>query len=197
MWRGVLNVVRQPGDWAVVFALTGLSGSLSVGLAAEGRRPDIVIILADDMGYGDPHCFNARSKIATPNIDRLADEGMRFRDAHAAGPLCHPSRYGLITGRYPFRTDISRWPQHPLIAQDQVTIASLLHQQGYHTAMIGKWHLGFEEKGYDQPLRGGPVDRGFDTFFGFRASTDISPFFFIRGDRAVVPPTATIAEHHS
>jgi len=122
---------------------------------------------------------------------------MRFTDAHAPGPLCHPSRYGLMTGRYPFRTEISRWPRHPLIEKGQVTIASLLRQQGYHTAMVGKWHLGFDEHGYDQPLRGGPVDCGFDTFFGLRASTDIPPFFYIRGDRAVTPPTGHIAEHHS
>jgi arylsulfatase A len=165
--------------------------------AAETKKPDIVIILADDLGYGDPHCFNTRSKIPTPNIDRLASAGMRFTDAHAAGPLCHPSRYGLVTGRFPFRTDVSRWPRHPLIEKGQVTIASLLRQEGYHTAMVGKWHLGFEEHGYEQPLRGGPVDCGFDTFFGLRASTDIPPFFYIRGTQAVRPPTEHIEEHHS
>ena len=114
--------------------------------ATEAKQPNIVIILVDDMGYGDPHCFNPQSKIATPNIDRLAREGMRFTDAHAPGPLCHPSRYGLMTGRYPFRTDISRWPKQPLIEKGQVTIASLLRDQGYHTAMVGKWHLGFREE---------------------------------------------------
>lgn len=71
-------------------------------------KPNIVILLVDDMGYGDPGCYNPRSKIATPNIDRLAREGLRFTDAHAPGPLCHPSRYGLMTGRYPFRTDVTR-----------------------------------------------------------------------------------------
>jgi arylsulfatase A-like enzyme len=164
------------------------------GLSA---KPNIVIILADDMGYGDPQCFNPQSKIATPHIDRLAREGMRFTDAHAPGPLCHPSRYGLITGRYPFRTDVSLWPKQPLIEKGQTTIASLLHHQGYHTAMVGKWHLGFREAGYDQPLRGGPVDCGFDSFFGLRASTDIAPYFFIRDDHAIAPPTDHIAEHHS
>ncbi|MCF8176844.1 MAG: arylsulfatase [Burkholderiaceae bacterium] len=160
-------------------------------------NPNIVIILVDDMGYGDPACCNPQSKIATPNIDRLAREGMRFTDAHAPGPLCHPSRYGLMTGRYPFRTDITRWPTQPLIEKGQVTIASLLRDQGYHTAMVGKWHLGFRENGYDQPLPGGPVDCGFDSFFGLRASTDIPPYFYIRGNRAVKPPTDHIAENHS
>jgi arylsulfatase A len=160
-------------------------------------KPNIVIILVDDMGYGDPGCYNPRSKIATPHIDRLAEEGMRFTDAHAPGALCHPSRYGLITGRYPFRTDTSKWPEQPLIDEDQVTIASLLRDSGYATAMVGKWHLGFAENGYDKPLPGGPADRGFNQFFGIRASTDIPPYFYIRGDRAVTPPTDHIAASHS
>ena len=160
-------------------------------------KPNIVVLLVDDMGYGDPQCFNPQSKIATPHMDRLALEGMRFTDAHAPGPLCHPSRYGLMTGRYPFRTDITRWPAQPLIEPGQMTIATLLRDQGYHTAMVGKWHLGFHEKGHDRPLPGGPVDCGFDSFFGLRASTDISPYFYIRGHRAVTPPTNQIAENHS
>jgi arylsulfatase A len=102
-----------------------------------------------------------------------------------------------MTGRYPFRTDITRWPKEPLIDEDQTTIASMLRDQGYRTAMVGKWHLGFLENGYDQTLPGGPLDRGFDSFFGMRASTDIPPYFFIRGNRAVTPPTDHIAENHS
>ena len=157
----------------------------------------IVIILVDDMGYGDPGCYNPESKIPTPNIDQLSREGMRFTDAHAAGALCHPSRYGLITGRYPFRTDISVWRQKPIIEEDRVTVASLLKSRGYHTAMIGKWHLGFHENGYENPLPGGPVDRGFDSYFGIRASTDIPPYFYIRDDRAVAPPTDHIEKESS
>ncbi|MSU33970.1 MAG: arylsulfatase [Pedosphaera sp.] len=165
--------------------------------AAPGAQPNVLIILVDDMGYGDPGCYNPHSKIATPNIDRLAREGMRFTDAHAPGPLCHPSRYGLMTGRYPFRTDVSKWPKQPLIEEGQMTIASLLKSQGYRTAMVGKWHLGFRESGYDKVLPGGPADQGFDSFFGFRASTDIPPYFYLRGDRALTPPTNEIAEHHT
>lgn len=181
-------------SWRLCFCLL-LACFVRAALGAE--KPNIVILLVDDMGYGDARCYNPRSKIATPNIDRLAREGLRFTDAHAPGPLCHPSRYGLLTGRYPFRTDVSRWPKEPLIEAGQVTIASFLRDQGYHTAMVGKWHLGFRENGYDQPLPGGPVDCGFDSYFGLRASTDISPYFYIRGNRAVTPPTAHIAEHHS
>ena len=153
--------------------------------ATDGQRPNMVVILVDDMGYGYPTCFNSKSKIPTPHIDSLARDGMRFTDAHAPGPLCHMSRYGLMTGCYPFRTDVTVWPKQPLISPDQMTIASLAKSSGYRTAMVGKWHLGFLEDGYDKPLPGGPVDRGFDSFFGIRASTDIPPYFYIRGDRAV------------
>jgi arylsulfatase A len=159
--------------------------------------PNIVLILVDDMGYGDPGCYNPDSRIPTPNIDSLARDGMRFTDAHAPGPLCHMSRYGLLTGRYPFRTNVSPWRNQPLITEDQMTIASLLKSVGYRTAMVGKWHLGFEEAGYDRPLPGGPVDRGFDTYFGIRASTDIPPYFYIRGNKAVSPPTHQIEAHSS
>lgn len=169
----------------------------AAGAGHPSAKPNILVILADDMGYGDPGCFNPQSKIATPNIDRLASQGMRFTDAHAPGPLCHPSRYGLMTGRHPFRTDVSKWPEQPLIQEGQATVASVLKSQGYRTAMVGKWHLGFQESGYDKVLPGGPADRGFDSFFGFRASTDISPYFYVRGNRAVAPPTDVIAEHHT
>ena len=178
----------------MVLVSFGSSWSLDIraAAAAHSKSPNIVIILVDDMGYGDAECYNSESKIPTPTINQLARDGMRFTDAHAAGPLCHMSRYGLLTGRYPFRTDVSRWPNHPLITSHQITIASLLASNNYETAMVGKWHLGFEENGYDQPLPGGPVDRGFDSFFGIRASTDIPPYFYIRDNQAVSPPTDTI-----
>ncbi len=177
--------------------LIALIGTVAFSALAQGADPNVLVILVDDMGYGDPGSFNPDSKIDTPNIDRLAREGMRFRDAHAPGPLCHMSRYGLMTGRYPFRTDVTQWPRHPLIADGQMTIASLLKSQGYQTAMVGKWHLGFEENGYENPLPGGPVDRGFDSYFGIRASTDIPPYFYIRGNKAISPPTDRIERRHS
>ena len=177
----------------VVLVSLGFSWPLGIRAAtAHAKSPNIVMILVDDMGYGDAQCYNSESKIPTPAINQLACDGMRFTDAHAAGPLCHMSRYGLLTGRYPFRTDVSLWPNQPLITSDQTTIASLLASSNYETAMVGKWHLGFEENGYDRPLPGGPVDRGFDSFFGIRASTDIPPYFYIRDNQAVSPPTDTI-----
>ncbi len=168
----------------------------SDGLSAADK-PNIVFIMVDDMGYGDPGCYNPESKIRTPQIDAVAAHGMRFTDAHAPGPLCHMSRFGLLTGQYPFRADVEGWRTKPSISPNQTTLASMLKQQGYHTAMVGKWHLGFAENGYDQPLPGGPVDVGFDSFFGIRASTDIPPYFYIRGDRAVEPPTVPIAARNT
>ena len=160
-------------------------------------KPNVVIILVDDMGYGDPGCFNSNSKIPTPNIDSLATDGMRFTDAHAPGPLCHVSRYGLMTGRYPWRTNVGRWPKNAVIEPNRLTLPAMMKSQGYHTAMVGKWHLGFDENGYDKPLPGGPVDRGFDSFFGIRASTDIPPYFYIRSDKAIAPPTNRIEARSS
>ncbi|HKK18220.1 MAG TPA: arylsulfatase [Opitutales bacterium] len=161
------------------------------------ERPNIVIILADDMGYGDAGCYNPDSKIPTPHINTLAEEGMRFTDAHSPGALCHPSRYGLLTGQYPFRTNVNVWRRQPVIKEDQTTIASLLKANGYHTAMVGKWHLGCTGGGVKRPVSGGPVDRGFDSFFGIRASTDIPPYYYIRDRQAVQSPTDRIKTNHS
>lgn len=166
---------------------------------ALAQPPNILLILVDDMGYGDPGCYNAESKILTPNIDRLADEGLRFTDAHASGPLCHVSRYGLMTGTYPWRTEFN-WRRQPIIEKGQETIASFLKSIGYRTAMVGKWHLGFAEKlveDYTGTLRGGPVDCGFESFFGIRASTDIPPYFYIRNNRAIMPPSEAIASSNT
>ena len=172
-----------------------------LSVAAESHcyaaSPNIVVILVDDMGYGDPGCFNAESGISTPNIDSIARDGMKFTDAHASGPLCHLSRYGLMTGRYPFRTNVGRWRKEPVIEADRQTLPSFLKTAGYRTAMVGKWHLGFAENGYENPLPGGPADRGFDSYFGIRASTDIPPYFYIRGNKAVSPPTDRIEDHYS
>lgn len=176
----------------LVLLLTGLSSQ-----ASGTPHPNILIILVDDMGYGDLCSYNPESKIPTPHLDKMAREGIRFTDAHAPGPLCHLSRYGLLTGRYPFRANTAAWRRQPSIEPGQLTLASLLRKKGYATSMVGKWHLGFAENGYDKPLPGGPVDVGFDSFFGIRASTDIPPYFYIRGNRAVQQPTKTIAANNS
>ncbi len=168
----------------------------------EKALPNIVFILADDMGYGDAGCYNPESKIPTPAIDRLAAEGIRFTDAHAPGAWCVPSRYGFITGQYPLRANMDL-KRGSLVAKDRPTVGSLLQRNGYRTAMIGKWHLGFEgvsdwnKVDYRQPFRGGPVDRGFDYFFGMHASLDIPPYFYLENNRCVTAPADSVAGHQS
>lgn len=178
-------------------ALTDGGETAAASVSESGQHPNVVIILVDDMGYGDTSCFNPQSRIPTPAIDSLAAEGMKFTDAHAPGPLCHLSRYGLLTGEYPFRANPGAWRKQPTIAEGKPTIASITKDAGYQTAMVGKWHLGFQEDGYENPLPGGPVDRGFDSYFGIRASTDIPPYFFIKDRKAVMPPTNQIAANNS
>jgi len=161
----------------------------------DGRAdqlPNIVFILADDMGYGDPACYNPDSKILTPNIDKLAENGMRFTNAHAPAAWCTPSRYGLITGKYPCRTNIGLAGKQCLIEENQINLASMLKEKGYYTACIGKWHLGFDSVNYNTRIDGGPTDRGFDYYFGIPVSLDIPPYYYIENDKCVQAPTDTI-----
>lgn len=171
------------------------------------RLPNIIFIMADDMGYGDPGCYNPESKIPTPNMDRLAAEGMRLTDAHSASAVCTPSRYAVLTGRYCWRTRLQSWVLggmgKPLIADDRLTVPRMLRRHGYATAAVGKWHLGLgwqtrdgEEPrddgwnvDYEKPILDGPTTRGFDYFFGITASLDMPPYCFIENDRTVGVPT--------
>lgn len=128
-------------------ALAGLLGAASA--AEPPARPNVVVILADDLGYGDVRCYNPeRCRIPTPNIDRIAEQGMRFTDAHSSSSVCSPTRYSLLTGRYHWRTRLQKgivnvW-EPPLIAPERLTLPGLLRRAGYRTACIGKWHLGWE-----------------------------------------------------
>ena len=162
----------------------------------DDPSPNVVLVLADDMGYGDPRSFNAGSRIPTPHLDRLAGEGMRFTDAHAPGSWCVPSRYGLLTGQYPCRRRLFSPNAGPVLLEDQVTLAGLLRERGYATAMVGKWHLGFEggpaTDGEDK--LGGPLDRGFERFLGIHASLDIPPYYYVDGRTPVAPPTGTVGD---
>lgn len=161
---------------------------------AEQAPPNILIILADDMGYGDLQCYNNNSKINTQHIDQLAKEGMRFTDAHAPAAVCVPSRYSLLTGHYPFLN--KRKYTDGIIEPGRVTIASLLKKAGYRTGMVGKWHQGIvgeKAPASDTDLVGGPLDHGFDDFFGMPASLDIPPYYYIRNKRPLTPPTIDIA----
>ena len=163
------------------------------------QRPNIVLIMADDMGYGDPACYNPESKCVTPNIDQLASEGMRFTDAHTAGSVCVPSRYGLLTGRYPFRRSMNSRVQ-PVIDADRLTLSAMLKSAGYETSMVGKWHLGFEggpDYDYSKPMLGGPANRGFNRFFGMHASLDIPPYFYMTGTAPVLPPSEHVGDSNT
>lgn len=166
--------------------------------ASTPPPPNIVYILCDDLGYGDVQCLNAhRCKIATPNCDRLASQGMVFTEAHSSSSVCTPSRYGILTGRYGWRTHLQSHVlggnSPPLISADRLTVPAFLKQHGYTTACIGKWHLGLSlPKPQDFSKRtivGGPTTRGFDTFFGLSASLDTPPFAYIEDNHFVEPPT--------
>ncbi|MHC5157653.1 MAG: sulfatase-like hydrolase/transferase [Planctomycetota bacterium] len=168
--------------------------------AYEGTPPNIIIIYADDMGYGDCGAYNPNSRIPTPNIDQLASEGLRFTDAHSSSNTCTPSRYGLLTGTNPLRMGVRNTlldEGRPIIESHEATIATLLKDQGYHTKMFGKWHLGFQMDAqgnwdFSIPLAGGPLDCGFDDFYGLHSSPGEEPLFYIRGRNPVEIPTAQI-----
>jgi arylsulfatase A len=187
--------------------------SLSLAAGAPARepaagKPNIVVILADDLGYGDVGCYNHKSKIPTPHLDRLANEGMRFTDAHAPDAVCTPSRYGLLTGRYSFRSRLKsgvllQWGT-PLIEPSRLTLPAFLHQRGYATACFGKWHLGWDwpttdgrpasskdglgNVDFTKPIANGPTTRGFDYYFGVDVP-NYPPYCFIENDRTVGTPS--------
>ncbi|MDP4625884.1 MAG: arylsulfatase [Akkermansiaceae bacterium] len=185
------NIIFKVAVIGLAFAYSALAAS----------KPNIIFIYADDMGYGDVQCLNPeRGKISTPHMDKLADEGMVFTDAHTSSSVCTPSRYGLLTGRYNWRTELQQgvlWGfSEPLIEADRLTVPELLKDNGYVTAMFGKWHLGMimpTDNGvlpvgrspkslnivWDGEIKDGPVDRGFDHFFGISASLDMAPYIYI------------------
>ena len=189
-----------PAILAALLLQAGVATCTAANPDGPVARPNIIYILADDLGYGDVQCLNLEhGKIPTPNVDRLAKQGMVFTDAHSCSAVCTPSRYGILTGRYAWRTRLQTWvlPPYapPLIAAERLTVGKLLQQNGYHTACIGKWHLGWnwprtgEEVVFDQPIADGPTTHGFDFYFG----TDVPnypPFGFIENDRLTAQPTA-------
>lgn len=165
------------------------------------RLPNIVFILADDLGFGDPRCYNPASKIPTPNMDRLATQGIRLTDAHTPSAVCTPTRYGILTGRYCWRTSLKRDVLNGcspmLIEPGRMTVASLLKQHGYATGAIGKWHLGLgtvRQTDFTKGLTPGPNSVGFDYFFGIPASLDMPPYAFVENQTVTEAPTGTIGD---
>lgn len=198
------------GHVLVTLLIVGLSGFRSA-VAAESL-PHVIVILTDDLGYADPAVYGG--KIATPNLDRLAASGVRFLDAHSPSSVCTPTRYGLLTGRYNWRSPLKQGVlgglSPRLIEPGRITLAELLKQRGYHTACVGKWHLGMDWQlkpgaqvtpfgiesrqqvfgvHYDRPISQGPLSVGFDYFFGISASLDMVPYAYIENDRVTQLPT--------
>lgn len=168
------------------------------------KRPNIIYILADDLGWGDLDCYNKLSAVPTPNANRFAQQGLRFTDMHAPSAVCTPSRYGILTGRYCWRGALKKgvlWGYSPnLIEPGRLTVPGMLQKCGYYTAGVGKWHLGLgseEKTDYTKPLHPGPVDHGFDYFYGIPASLDIDPYLYFENDHVVRQPTETIAASDS
>ncbi len=200
--------------WPLLAACLAWLADAPRSAADAPRRPNLVYILCDDLGYGDVGRLNPGGKIATPNVDRLAAAGMTFTDAHSGSSVCSPTRYGILTGRYSWRSRLKHGVlgglSPRLIEQDRLTVAAFLRQQGYHTAAIGKWHLGMDwvkRQGRDvaelniesaqqvrnvdfsQPILNGPNSVGFDYYFGISASLDMVPYTFIENDRVTSLPT--------
>jgi len=163
-------------------------------------NPNIVIIYTDDQGYGDVGALNPDAKFSTPNMDRIANEGIIFTDGHSSDGVCTPSRYSLLTGRYSWRTHLKKGVLQAdgpcLIESERETIASFLNKRGYHTAMVGKWHLQMEFAGelgasrnWTVPVTGGPVDHGFDYFYGIPASMNYGILTYLENNRVLEPPS--------
>lgn len=173
--------------------------STSSAEADQKERPNIIVIYTDDQGFGDASCLNPGAKFKTPHLDRLANEGISFTNGHSSDTVCTPSRYGLLTGRYCWRTKkkngVLGAEADCLIADGRMTLASLLKDNGYHTAMVGKWHLGMEFPGdfgnrdWSKPVENMPLDKGFDYFYGIPASLNYGVLAWFHGRYAKVPPT--------
>ena len=201
--------------WVGLLAVTLLGGSSTVA-ARPPARPNVVFILADDLGWGDLGCYNRASKIPTPRLDRLAAEGLRFTDAHSPSAVCTPTRCGLLTGRYAWRTRLTNgvlWGySRPLIEPDRLTVASLLRQHGYATACVGKWHLGLgwpttgpaptgvaaladakpAEVDFSRPFSAGPHTVGFDYSYVLPGSLDMEPYVYVENGRVDGVPTNSV-----
>jgi arylsulfatase A len=195
---------------------------LQLRSSVAADSPNVLIVLADDLGIGDLSATNPDSKISTPNLDRLAKAGMTLTDAHSSSSVCTPTRYSLLTGRYHWRTHLQSGVlggfSRPLIAPDRLTLGKLLQQHGYWTACIGKWHLGMDwplndggiaddggnfsqpyseadQISYGMPIANGPIDCGFNHFYGISASLDMFPYVWIQDRHATENPTVIKSFH--
>ncbi len=188
-----------------VIILTGLLVLMitEISCRQQGKLPNIIYVLADDMGYGDVAALNPEGKIETPHFDRLVAEGMSFTDAHTTSSVCTPTRYGILTGRYNWRSTLKRGVlggySPALIDTDRETVASILKKEGYHTAFIGKWHLGWDwaedetgEVDFSKPLAYSPNDAGFDYSYGHSASLDMPPYVYVENRQPTAVPDSVL-----
>ncbi len=187
--------LRSTFTLAWMFALIQVLTAVGPGeLQAQDQPPNVVFIMADDLGYNDLSCYGAE-KVDTPNVDRLAEQGMRFTDAHSPSSVCTPTRYSVLTGRYAWRTWLKNWvlmPAHPLLIDtDRLTMGRLFQKHGYRTVCVGKWHLGWGRNvgmdKYNGTVKPGPLEVGFDDYFGvpFSHNSPDSLKVFMR-DRRIV-----------
>jgi arylsulfatase A-like enzyme len=207
--------LKASGFIAASLGTAGCTGDWAFLSSKKNRpfRPNIVFILADDMGIDSVSALNSKSGIETPYLNKLMKEGMTFTDAHSGSAVCSPTRYGVLTGRYSWRTRmksgiVNKW-QRPLIDKDRLTVGKMLQQCGYHTACIGKWHLGWNwldsngkptEKlkkiDFSKPVKDGPIERGFDYYLGDDVP-NWPPFVWIENDRLQGMPTDVMEEDDS
>jgi arylsulfatase A len=183
-----------------LLSLLVLSGFLH---ADSHKHPNVVFVLADDLGIGDVSPTNPLCKIKTPNLQKMADEGITFLDAHSSSAVCTPTRYGVLTGRYNWRSRLARGvlsgTSNHLIPAERATVAHLLKKAGYHTQMIGKWHLGWDwgkadGKGkwqtidFSKPVKNGPNINGFDRYYGHCGSLDMAPYVWVDTGKVTALP---------
>ena len=198
---------RVAAGWLALVACWIPGVAVSATDHGSPSRPNIICILADDLGSGDLSCLNPTSAWQTPRLDRLASEGLVCTDAHSTSSVCTPSRYALLTGRYSWRGPLKKGVldgyKPPLIEPGRLTVAELLQQHGYTTAAFGKWHLGVgwsrsgprpEDVDFTRPFHGGPLAHGFDRFLGIAASLDMPPYVWLSQDRAASVPTAHVQD---
>lgn len=197
---------------AVLFYFSATGNTFAKQKQTKNKYPNIIYILTDDLGYGDVNCFNPESKLPTPNIDEMASNGVKFTNAHTSSSVCTPTRYGILTGRYNWRSSLKSSVlggySKSLIKKERVTVAKMLKEQGYSTAFIGKWHLGWDWKfnnkaeklqslhiiqdvDYTSPITNGPSTHGFDYSFGFCGSLDMPPYVWVENSMPTMVPTKT------
>ncbi|MEN8186061.1 MAG: arylsulfatase [Bacteroidota bacterium] len=206
-----INIYIKALTLSTLLCLTGCSAEKN-----EIKRPNIIYVLADDLGYGDISAFNENCKIPTLNIDKIASEGIIFTDAHTSSSVCTPTRYGILTGRYNWRSrlksSVLTGKSKALIPNNRSTVASMLQKQGYNTAFIGKWHLGwdwafknndsltgegwnyedFVNIDFSKPVTNNPNDLGFDYAYGHSASLDMAPYVYVEnGNVTMIPDSVT------